>query len=590
MAGFTTPGQVRGAVTAFRNDATWVSLKKRHEDDFNLYRLKPYDAGSGYFSYTTNVPRVYADKVIALLTTGRLNISVPLELLDEPMRQVASNIERFDYGVLNMNDTRMLNLGLPTTREQMAWYTALRGGVAINAFVYKDENGETVPEFNVWDIYNVAYAYGKNGLAWAIHTKKMSKGMVKALYGISIGEAYTDVYEYWDTESFGVVIKGKWAEALDSHGLDYCPVAIIKVGAMPTIWNQVYQYAGKHEGESIFAPIRELIPVFNKTMSDHLTVVRRGVKPPMVWFTLDGESPVSQDIYQVEKAANITLQVGEEFRAAIAPTMPADTSQLLEIISGELQRGSFPHTVYGAVGFRMSGFLVQQLHQAIQTVVVPAGQTMERAYYIGTKWLREQYASSDLAPIKVKGRNAQGRVFGAPRAISLSPEMIIGDWETEVKLEFTLPEDDAQKFLQAQSAGQGEIPLLSMRSRRELVGVTDPDMEDELVDYEWGTKLPINRLYKAFDRAVAEKDYQGAENILAELKMLLQSRQPQGAGAGSEGLSALQEEAAGLPGVGIPPGEGDMQGFPPSAIPPETQGGLPPGAGNAIPPPPQGEP
>ena len=39
-------------------------LRRRMEEDFQLYRLDPYDAGDGFQSYTSNEPSTFADKVI----------------------------------------------------------------------------------------------------------------------------------------------------------------------------------------------------------------------------------------------------------------------------------------------------------------------------------------------------------------------------------------------------------------------------------------------------------------------------------------------------------------------------------------------
>ena len=42
-------------------------LRRRMEEDFQLYKLDPYDAGDGFQSYTSNEPSTFADKVIDYL-------------------------------------------------------------------------------------------------------------------------------------------------------------------------------------------------------------------------------------------------------------------------------------------------------------------------------------------------------------------------------------------------------------------------------------------------------------------------------------------------------------------------------------------
>ena len=54
---------IKKNIDSFRADSTFTKLKKRWEDDFDLFRLLPYNAGSGYYSYTSNSPRVLAEKL-----------------------------------------------------------------------------------------------------------------------------------------------------------------------------------------------------------------------------------------------------------------------------------------------------------------------------------------------------------------------------------------------------------------------------------------------------------------------------------------------------------------------------------------------
>ena len=52
-------------------------LRSRMDTDHNLYRLKPYDAGDGYQSYTSNEPQTYADKIISWMSSADRVIRIP---------------------------------------------------------------------------------------------------------------------------------------------------------------------------------------------------------------------------------------------------------------------------------------------------------------------------------------------------------------------------------------------------------------------------------------------------------------------------------------------------------------------------------
>jgi hypothetical protein len=52
-------------------DATYP-FRDRMQDDYDLYIMRPFDAGDGYESYTSNEPRTYADKIISWMSAAEL--------------------------------------------------------------------------------------------------------------------------------------------------------------------------------------------------------------------------------------------------------------------------------------------------------------------------------------------------------------------------------------------------------------------------------------------------------------------------------------------------------------------------------------
>ena len=70
-------------------------FRDRMQDDYDLYIMRPYDAGDGYESYTSNEPRTYADKIISWMASAELIIRIPN--IEEPreMRSVNDAKEKF---------------------------------------------------------------------------------------------------------------------------------------------------------------------------------------------------------------------------------------------------------------------------------------------------------------------------------------------------------------------------------------------------------------------------------------------------------------------------------------------------------------
>ena len=86
--------------------------RSRMEDDYGLYRMNTYDAGEGYQSYTSNAPRILADKIISYLSQASMAVRVNLAANHEA-RESGVMKEKFVIGSLNLADESMERLGLP---------------------------------------------------------------------------------------------------------------------------------------------------------------------------------------------------------------------------------------------------------------------------------------------------------------------------------------------------------------------------------------------------------------------------------------------------------------------------------------------
>ncbi len=573
--------EIKVAVSAFENNVTQKRLVKRWQQDFELWRLKQYNAGRGYYSYTTNAPRNLANKAISMMTEAKLLIRIPEELLQEKEQETAVNVERFMHGVLTLNDERFMRMpDMPSLKSQMAWHIAIRGSFAIRPYVYKNKKGKTMIDIAVWDMYNVAYGKGATGVSWATSCRTATKSEIKEEYDIEIGKADDEVVDFWDTKNNGVYLKsqGVWAKPLEPHGLDYCPVFIIRSGDQPPVFQENYEYTNVHQGESIFGPNRELYAPINKTMSDWQTIVRRGVKVPLGYWSAGALKTLDQDIYQVEKAAAVQLDslTNEKIAPLLEPSMPKDAGDLLNMMIADEQRGGISHIAQGELGFRLSGFAINQLQAQLSTIIVPFIVPIERAYTISLLSLAEQYSKGGWQPIEVRGRTSRNQPFGVPKAVKISPSDIDGTWHPEIRLHPTLPKDDAQRYELARLALQGG--MLSLDTvQGDLLGIEDTNLEQEKMSREWAKNIPTIKFLDAFEAALTYGDMDGAVSILAEMRKYMMSQMPQGQGQGGE-MGLLEKMAAGMPGVGAPGGE---TGLSPETFPPEQGGGLPGGATNA---------
>lgn len=594
---------INKAISSFQGDTVWKSLRSRWDKDFDLYRLKPYNAGPGYYSYTTNKPRLVIDKAIALLNQAKLIIRVPEELLSPEQQDVANNIERFAYGCLNINDDRLVRLECPSLRQQMAWHAVVRGSFFLFVLVNRDDEGNTIPQIEVWDAYNTAYGLGKDGIAWVARTWYCDRDEVSRRFGVEIptsgttvdqsmniatgGSRQVKLVDYYDSEKHGVYANTTWVVPFEEHNVGHTPVFHLVAGSMPSVYHNTYKYSGTHLGESILAPNRNIYPIISKTLSDYITIIRRGVKVPLGYWSAGAQKTLDNDIYQVEKGAVVPMDstTKEEIKPLMEPSMPKDALPGLQMVSEEEQRGGFPHTVYGSLGFRLSGLAINTLNDVTNTIIEPYMVVLERAYYLTVTELQRQFSKGKFKAIGVRGRTSRNMPFGYPTVDLIKPSDLKGDWYPEVSLEPVYPKDDAQKYYLATMARKPDAygePLLSLRTVRQIIGVQDLDLEQELVNSEWANSNAMVRLNRMFVALMGQQRYIEAQYILQEMQRLLaQGAAQQAAKSGGQAESApspLEQEAAATPGMGVPSGE---TGVPSSVMPPEGLGGMPGGAMSA---------
>ena len=625
---YTTVPSVLNAVSAARNDTTFTALKTRWEKDFDLYRMNPYNAGTGYYAYTTNSPYGQVNKLLATLAEAKLMVRVPPDAtLTEQDRNVANNVERFIYGEINNNDERRKKNGQTSIREELSWYLALRGSCFIRVFVYSDLKDKTTQvDITPWDSYSTTAGLGAEGLSWACHIRKTTKEAIEDEYqkvfpNLVPGQTYT-VYDYWDKANNAVFIDASTIlKPFKAHGLDFCPVYSVVAGWMPNVWHEHYTDTAIHRGESLFAGARDIFKIKSRLVSDWLNIFHRGVKAPMAYYSNGGTKTIDEDIFRTEEVAIIPMDSNpssrDELKPVMQPTMPSDASPLMGVISGEEQQVLFNAIAFGNAPSGLSGFAISNLQEAMLTIVQPYINALQDAYQIISLSALQQFGASSFQPVKVRGRTAQGKSFGMPQVAEIAPKDIDPNWYPEVTLVAKLPADDAQSYNLAALAQKSQ--LLSVETIQDrLLGVQDTDVENERMIREKARSLPTIMLYNAFLEAQADGRPDIAQHIRLELTRLLAQEgiNEQGAQGGAQqpgqpptqatpGASPmnippdqqmqgqpqfaqarppaqlpprLQQLANKMRGAGMP---GQGSGMPPTVMPNESQGGLPPGAMNA---------
>jgi len=547
-------------------------LRQRMDTDHQLYRLEPYDAGDGYQSYTSNEAQTYADKIIAWLTTADLIVRIPPNGNPRNSREVNNEKERFLIGALRSADERLCMRLNPPLQSQLAWYIALRGWYAGRALLVKNNDEETYVDVTPWDPMHTYWGTDSEGLAWACYKVKKTKSEIESQYGVRLGddrgmENGIDVYDFYDREDNFVAVPHRFVKRRTRHGHDGVPIFIGPVGAGPLIqsleWSSIEDTV-EDFGESVFKSTRNLYEKHNFMMSVMLELVARSRRQGLKIRSRDGGKVLEEDPYK--EGTEISLAQGEDVEPLGLLGMAKESGAYMGMVSGEMQRGSIPHSVYGELQFQLSGFAINTLKQGVETVLSPKVMALEKAYMQICNLLTDQYISKRFKALELSGRDNNRMYFSE----KITPSRVKDGGDVEISVVARLPQDDMSKYSMAQIAREGQTPLMpDLWIRDNILGVQDSDQTEDAIKEQIAERtLPEAATWSLYQSALKQGRDDLAQMYFGELVAMLLSK------------SKMLNETLGGGGAGMPPQAGAVP-------PPMPTGPMPPGAGGppVMPPP-----
>ena len=563
-------------------------LRQRMEDDYSLYRLDPYDAGDGYQSYTSNAPQTYADKVISWIVSSEMVARIPNIHENEEIRFANNNKEKVFLGMLRSADERLKNSLSPSIKNQLAFYIAIRGWYAGRALLTKKNDGATYVDISPWDPMHTYWGVGADGLAWACHKIQKGRAEIEEEYGVRLNGEATDradedwlyVYDYYDKEENIVVIgNGQVVKKATAHGSPRVPVFIGPVGSTPPV-----QALAQHTdiestvedfGESVFKSSRDVYEKNNFMMSIMLELTARARRQGLKIKSRDGSKTLDEDPYK--EGTEISLAQGEDVEPLGLLEMSRETQGFMGVLTGDMQRGTLPHSIYGDLQFQLSGFAINTLRQGIDSVLQPRMEALEDAYMKMCMLLCDQYMSGNFRPMELSGRDMNRAYFSE----IITPESIEIAKDIEISFVGQLPQDDMSKMSMAQIAREGPNPLLpDIFIRDKILGLQDTDTIDNAIKEQEATELlPEAKLFTLMQSAEERGREDLAQLYLGELlyilkqKMMMrqqQDMQSQQMGMQGQGGAGPTADPRAMPnaGMGVPPPTPTPQAGP--LVPPNT--------------------
>ena len=559
------------------------TLRTRMDADHQLYKLDSYDAGDGFKSYTSNEPQTYADKVISWMTAADLVVRIPPNGNPRNTREVNNDKERFIIGALRSADERLSKRLVPSIRNQLAWYIALRGWYAGRALLTKDGEDKTCIDITPWDPMHTYWGIGDDGLAWACYKVKKTQDEIEAQYGVRLGESRSDidginVYDYYDKEYNTVVVPGRFVKKRTPHGTEgQVPVFLGPVGATPLIqsmeWSSIEDTLEDY-GESVFKATRGVYKNHNFMMSVMLELTARSRKQGLKVRSRDGTKTLDEDPYK--EGTEISLGQGEEVEPLGLLQMANESGAFMGLVAGEMQRGSIPHTVYGEIPFQLSGFAINTLRQGVESVLVPRVAAMERAYVSIANLLCDQYQSGAFKAMELSGQDNNRMYFSE----EITPARIRDGGDPEIKVVTRLPEDDMSRYGMAQIAREGQTPLLpDLWIRDNILGIQDADQVEDAVKEQIAERtLPEAGVWSLYQASMKQGRDDLAQMYFGELVTMLFAKARQISDTLQGGGPGAQPGPPSSGPGGVPAGMPGPPPMPPPGVMPPAMAGVPPPA------------
>ncbi len=548
-------------------------LRLRMEADYDRYRLIPHvnvDRGTGQVLehlavYTSNAPRVFADKIISWLTLAELLVRVPHVEVGGHEPEVDNRKERFAIGNLRAADERLKRLLQPSLRGQMAFYTTVRGGyLGGRALLVKRPDGTTYADITAWDPMHMHWELSDRGLEWVCYKIKKTRAQIYREYGVDIGGGVgvfgrffhrgssdaekegTEVYDFYDGVMNTIVTDKDTLKPPTPHGSPRVPAYLTLVGPMPLLQSDTATNLVADVGESVYAGARDIWDKKNDLMSIFQEIVERARDQTVITESADGKKTLPQNPFK--KGTEIGLRTGEKVYTLELQKMAQDTMNYITVILGEEQRATLPHSSYGETPFQLSGFAITQLRQATETVLSSRVEALESAYSQITGLLYDQFMTGAFDGMQLSGVDSKRSYFNQ----TITPKQLANSCDYEVKLVSQLPQDDASKWATAQIAKtlglMGDVDILD-----KVIGVQDAQQTIDKVRLQKAEEgLPEAQLYTMMMAAAQrssspdDESAQIAKMYLMELQRLMMVKlgvmpdmaPKDGSGGGGQGTPA----------------------------------------------------
>ena len=521
---------------------------QRMDDDFDLWDLcktpvADYDILNKQITgvhetdvnIVSNRLRTFADEVHSKLAKAEMQIAVRMaETEGEDKREDMGKLERLFQFALEKGDEALIALLLPPLREQLIWYSSIRGWMAGRFLVETRDKGKTVI-FNLraWDPRWVTYKVGGNDFLWVANKTFQSKSAIKDEYKKDVKDEYNNaVIDYWKFEKQGkisnaVVCDKGFLKEKETYDLKSTPILIMPVATRPPIAGSS---GGRGYGDSIFASVRDVNKVRNQFASIIATHANLMANQGLINY-FDEQGKLLETTLNVPESI-INLPMGHNKleptpMKEISPTVVA----ILNWLEDQVETGTLPHVRVGTPP--QSGTLENLVQEARNIVFNPQTRLLSTFYGGICRLLEEQLLANKIkVNVRIEQKNKYYETEVTP--IDLGRPHI-------TKVEFTTgtPWTQLDTYQIADMAKRQGLPDAFIHEY--ILKLPDPKGVGDLSAIEMAEHSPKLNMIRAIQALMKAGRAEEAEQIMRDLYQMEMSEQMAIEGGTPEGEVAPEE-------------------------------------------------
>ncbi len=507
-------------------------LYQRMQADANMLHLEKFTLKdpSGtpipdIVNVTLNRPAILAANVISSL--GKVIQQIIVE--SEDLSIDTHSIEHFQKTAFMAANHRLMKQARPTLDVFADTQFCMRGRTG-RRILFREENGEIVPDISNWDGRYMRYEMGPNGPLWAAYVMERNRDIVEAQYGLVTHGKVAKVCDVWDPWHNEVLVDGKIVFEQE-HDCGETPVAIEVV---PLGYGDILldQNRIKRQGESIFFLIRDIVPQLNMLISILQTLNLKLVKNPMQFANREG---VHGDPPEYEDAMGMGSITSVDVGGGITPVTYGDARNAAQMAYGimekAIQEGGYTDIDVGNVRQPFSAVALITIGENKDQVYLPRLAAKEN--------LNVQTANMITRQVRQMGGTVK---LGIPGHMeSFKTKELEGEYTTSYRYHVKDPKTDIARMAVAQVA-ERYYPREIILS--DILQVEDPEgVERAWLNQEAGIISPNVKRHRII-MALLEEAERGDENAAVEAKIL----------EVEQGVAIDQVRQGNLPQVAGPPG------------------------------------